>query len=100
MLSLTVLLILLFVAFSCFAFPLAGDDAGEEASEGILDSREKNLYDFFFFLAKWKTQTLVHMKMSHKLTKDQQMLISLFLLHLYLLAIPMTSVSQHLRKVN
>ena len=55
MLSLTVLLYTA-VAFSCFAFPLAGDDAGEETSEGILDSREKNLYDFFL-LAKWKTQT-------------------------------------------
>lgn len=45
----------LFVSLVFFFFPLTGDDGGEERSEGILDSRGKNLYDFF--PAKWKAQS-------------------------------------------
>ena len=40
-----------------------------------MDSREKNLYDFFF-LAKWKTQTFSALENEPYVDKDQQMLIS------------------------
>lgn len=56
------------------------------------------MYDFF--PAKWKAQIFSAFENEPQVDKDQKMLISLFLLHLYLLALPIKSVSQHSRKVN